>query len=271
MHARAVALLGCLLACNTPKPETDAKVEEAKPSAPTKTEPVAEPPVPVPEMKAPPSSIDELARAAGFQEGSSITKPEQFGPNGIVAIVRTRNGAKFELHALLLTLPDLERPTWVLSSSLKLFGWSRDWYDEGDPEAGELPTTIKVDDYDDDGELELSVGISDEIMCSGGGENYVSTFMLVELAETPPRIALQIETDHALGNGAVQTETRILHEDLDADGHRDLKIVYRTKEQGEPDIEDELRWRWDSKTDGWLPLESDGTWKKHTAGQGCDW
>lgn len=283
----------CLLACSsTPTPEPTTKPEPpAIPAPPTnpaptaKSEPVAPtaatPPAPTP----PPPAVREagvpapasktilaLARAAKLTAPTSAAPPEPFGPRQYVAIVRTRSGAappRFGLHALLLTLPATDGADWTITSSINLLHWSREWTD--DSEAGTIPTTIAVDDHDDDGELELLVRFRNQIMCGGGGENEVTTLMIVEFAEAPPRIALKTEIDHALSNGAVYTKTRVIHEDLDRDGHRDLKIEYRTQEEGEPPVVTERRWRWDPSTDGWTRLAADGKWQDNTHKDGCGW
>jgi len=250
-----------------PGPEQPAPANDT-PTA--KTPVVREAGVPAPASK----TILALARAAKLGSPASAATPEPFGPRRHVAVVRTRTGAgpaRFALHALLLTLPEADDAEWQLERSIELFAWSREWYEDDEPEAGKIPTTIQIDDYDDDGEPELLVRFRDQIMCSGGGENLVTTLQLVELSETPPRIALQTEIDHALSNGAVQTRTKVVHEDLDHDGHRDLKIEYRLTAEGEDPTEDQRRWRWDPATDAWVRLSSDGSWKDNQGASGCDW
>ena len=289
----------CVLACcSTPTPEPTRQAEPpAQPEPPGKPAPPAQPapptqPEPIPATAAtptptPPSTpavreagvpapasktILALARAAKLAAPASATTPEPFGPRHYVAIVRTRSGAApphFGLHALLLNLPATEGADWTIASSIELLRWSREWAD--DAEAGTIPTTIAVDDHDDDRELELLVRVRNQIMCGGGGENEVTTLMLVEFAETPPRIALTTEIDHALSNGAVQTKTKVMHEDLDGDGHRDLKIEYRTQDEGQPPVVEERRWRWDPKTDAWARLAADGKWQDYAHKDGCDW
>ncbi|NJK32854.1 MAG: hypothetical protein HC927_10840 [Deltaproteobacteria bacterium] len=175
----------------------------------------------------------------------------------------------------MLSLPEAEGAAWVIGDRIELLEWTREWLDDAD--AGSIPTTIYVDDYEDDGELELLVRFRNEIMCPGGGANEVTTLMLIELAETPPRIALQTEIDHALGSGAAQTKAKLIHEDLDGDAHRDLRIVYRSSgldEDGAPtqaDGEEERRWRWDPQADGWVRLAAEGKWVEYARGEGCEW
>ena len=255
------------------KPEPAAEpvpaAEPAPPSAPSRPA-VREAGVPAPTSK----TILALARAAKLAAPASAAAPSPFGPRRHAAILRSRSGAapaKFGLHALLLTLPEAAGAEWTLTSAIELSSWSRPWYEDSDPEAGAIPTTIHVDDFDDDGELELQVRFRSEIMCGGGGENQVTTLMIVELAESPPRIALQTELDHALSNGAAQTRTRVIHEDLDQDGHRDLKIEYRTSDEEAPPVEEQRRWRWDPGADTWARLASDKTWQEYRHKDGCDW
>lgn len=290
----------CLLACNsTTAPGPATRPEPATAPGPATTpEPATTPapatvpapaavPAPPPAHEPPRQAVREagvpapaskpilaLARAAKLAAPALATAPEAFGPRRHAAILRTRTGAapaKFGLHAVLLTLPEAAGADWTITSTIDLSSWSRPWYEDSDPEAGSIPTTIKVDDLDDDGELELQVRFRSEIMCGGGGENQVTTLMIVELGESPPRIALQTEIDHALGNGAVQTRTRVIHEDLDQDGHRDLKIEYRTSEEGAPPVEEQRRWRWDPGADTWARLTTDGTWQEYKHKDGCDW
>ncbi len=269
-------------ASERPSPTESSKVEPSKvepdsivtttPDQPAiKAEPPSAPLVRDSGVPKPPwTEILALARAAGLSAPASVAPPEELGPRRWVALVRTRDGAdpaRFALHLLVLELPapidERDMPAWTLATRVQLEHWTRPWRDD-DEHAGDIPTSIYVDDYDDDGELELLVRYRNEIMCPGVGEQDITNLMIVEASEQPPRVGLHTEIDRPIGSGWGKVEAKIEHVDLNADGHRDMRIRYRTSIQ---DMDDETKWthedaenhwRWDAEQDAWTRARTGG-------------
>ncbi|MEM7159644.1 MAG: hypothetical protein AAF799_42785 [Myxococcota bacterium] len=134
------------------------------------------------------------------------------------------------------------------------------WLGEEPPH---IDPSLTVDDYDDDGRPEVRMVLTEEIMCPGGGPNVIRTMMLFD---TEPKLAkgLQIELDHEMLAGDTVTQASVAFEDLDGDGHRDVRVVYvMTDAEGERS-EAENRWLWLDK-DRWT--FDRGDYHRY----GCDW
>lgn len=135
--------------------------------------------------------------------------------------------------------------------------------DEEDPPP--IPTTLEAVDYDDDGMSELALQIREDIMCPGGGPNTITRLFILNRTKGLP-IALATELHHSMGANPTETKAKVTHEDLDGDGHRDVRIVYTTTDPEEGKAtKEENRWLWKEADDRWR-LDKPGyeRW-------GCDW
>lgn len=266
------------------EPKTDAKAEakaetKAEPTPETKAEPTPQPTAPAgaPSLAAGIDAPDqprvlELARTKGLAKPTLAAKLAEAGPRRFVAAIRDRKGATPAEYSLHLVLLRAHEPApgaavaWVADGVIELHRWSSPWLE--DAEAGSIPTTLIVDDHERDGEIEVLVRFRHELMCPGGGPNTITELRIVELEPTLA-ITLESELHHAM----VSTEMKgtVHHEDLDADGHPDLRIHFSTKSDHDPEPQvTESRWRWVPTDDTWAPLTDTATPPPRSR-TGCDW
>lgn len=214
----------------------------------------------------------ELARGMGFAKPALATMLAEAGPRRYVAVLRDRNGdepAEYSLHLILLRSPEPAtgaEPQWEAQGVLELHRWRGEWMEDAD--AGKIPTTLVVDDYEHDGEVEALVRFRHTIMCPGGGPNEITELRMVEL-EPALGVVLQTELHHEMV--PVQTKGVVHHEDLDGDQHPDLRIRYTTGDEDGPEPRlQESRWRWVASDDRWT-VDSLGATLPGYEGKGCDW
>jgi hypothetical protein len=214
----------------------------------------------------------ELARAKGLAKPTLAAKLAEAGSRRYIAAIRDRKGsapAEYSLHLLLLHAPEPAPGAaveWVADGVLELHRWSAEWLE--DAEAGSIPTTLVVDDHERDGEIEALVRFRHDIMCPGGGPNTITELRIVEL-EPGLAVVLKTELHHAIVS--VETTGTVHHEDLDADGHPDLRVRYSTKSEDDPKpVLAENRWRWVPADDTWIPF-NDGAKLPPFERKGCDW
>jgi hypothetical protein len=279
----------------SPKPEKaspPAKLEKAEPVEKVeKAEPVekvdeVEPKGPLAPAKGPlAAGIDPPSKPALLAVAKPTIPGElgllapmvEFGPRRFAAAIRSQPFAErleYDVHALIVEASAATPPVWSVVGSIEVHEL-RDpsLADLDDP--GLIPTTVHAEDYDDDGEPELLVRVRNDVTCPGGGPNEITTMILVDPGPTPS-IALETELHHALGNGAAETKALLTHEDLNGDGHRDVRIQYTTTsepiegEAAEPPDVAENRWIWDAGRDAWS-LQNEASGKPAYTRWGCDW
>ncbi|MFV8751287.1 hypothetical protein ACNOYE_12150 [Nannocystaceae bacterium ST9] len=303
MRRRSLALISLVLAC-LPDPEgaardQPAKVEPAKAepakAEPAKVEPAKVEPAKVEPAKVEPAKVEPASVSAGMPAPSkpellALAKPEirgelallapivEFGPRRFAAAIRSRPFAdrfEFRVHALIVEADTSVPPRWSVVGELELHAIDEPALAEIDEGPLDIPTTVRGEDYDDDGELELLVRVRHDRMCPGGGPNVITTMIVVDPSPSPS-VALKTELHHALGNGASETKAEVVHEDLDGDGHRDVRIRYETtsepvEEDGAPTSQSaENRWLWQSSRDAWV-VEAGPSGEPPYASWGCDW
>lgn len=147
-----------------------------------------------------------------------------------------------------------ESHTWVTSASTP-------WIDEGPPA---FAVTARSEDYDDDGEPEILVRVRVPEMCPGGGPN---TITQMKLFDTTPALepVLATELRHIMDAYPEEgTKATVTHEDINADGHRDVKIVYVSKSEGATDRATNV-WAYVPDKDAWVLR------KPEYERWGCDW
>jgi hypothetical protein len=246
-----------------PEPAPDPKAEPSTPAGPLGVTAGVDPPDK--------PRVLELARAKGLAKPALATKLAEAGARRYIAAIRNRKGStpvKYSLHLMLLraTEPAPGAAVEWVADVLELHRWRNEWLEEA--EAGSIPTTLVVDDHEHDGELEVLVRFRHEIMCPGGGPNTITELRIVELE---PELAVVLKTELHHSIPSTETKGTAHHEDLDADGHPDLRIRYSTKSEDEakPELA-ENRWRWVPADDTWIPL-TDGAKLPTNDRTGCDW
>jgi hypothetical protein len=210
--------------------------------------------------------------AALASKPTLLAPPVEFGARRYAFAVHTKSGEEddptFTVHALVLEAAG-DDAAWSVAGELELAKMEQEILREV---AGRIPTTIKADDYDDDGEAELIVRMREIVMCGGGGPNEITTMRIVDFGPTP-RLALDTELAHSLLSGAAETKAKVVHEDLNADRHRDVRIRYTTQAVDEADEQGaENRWLWDAAADEWrrAPTAGDAELPAYDK-WGCDW
>jgi hypothetical protein len=266
------------------EPKTEVEGIDANEPPVAKTEPIEE--VDPPPAKAtvaagidPPSktALLALAKPAIRGELGLLAPVVEFGPRRFAAAIRSQPfeaRLEYGVHALIVEASDATPPVWSVVGSIEV-------HELDDPSLadfdnpGLIPTTTHADDYDDDGEPELIVRVRETVTCPGGGPNEITSLILVDPSPTPS-IALKTELHHALGNGAAETKALLTHEDLDGDGHRDVRIKYTTTSEpleGEPPEKPDVaenRWLWAADRDAWA-LQNEASGKPAYTSWGCDW
>lgn len=137
---------------------------------------------------------------------------------------------------------------WTADSHTTVTSASTPWIDDGPPP---FAVTARSDDYDDDGEPEILVRVRAPEMCGGGGPN---TITQMKIFDTTPSLDQVLATELAHMMDAYPedgTRAMVTHEDVDADGHRDVKIVYVSKSEGVAETATNL-WTYVPDTDAWI-------------------
>lgn len=266
-----------------PKTETKAEPTPATDVPAVKAEPTPVPPAAVPVAQAsaaagvdPPkqSIVLALARAKGFAKAALATKLAEAGARRYVAAIRDRKPMpsgfpEYSLHLLLLRLPEAAagaKAEWVVDGAVELHRWGPAMPIDDPEGSSSIPTTLVVDDHDRDGEIEVLARYRHEFSCTPM-VSMVTDLAIVELEPTLA-VALKTELHHELTEVAKKGTAH--HEDLDGDGHPDLRVGFSTKAEGEPKPKlTENRWRWVAD-DTWAPL-TDGAKLPTEPLAGCEW
>jgi hypothetical protein len=267
----------------TPKPEVKADPTPATdvPEVKADPTPVAPPAVPVTQAS-PAAGVDppkqarvlELARAKGLAKPALAAKLAEAGARRYVAAIRDRNDTpsgfpQYTLHLLRLRLPEPvpgAAAEWVVDGVVELHRWQSAWIEDAEGSSS-IPTTLVVDDHERDGEVEVLVRFRYEFNCS----TVVSEITDLSIVELEPTLAVVLRTElhHTLTD--VEKKGTAHHEDLDGDGHPDLRVSFSTKVEGEPKPKlTENRWRWVAGDDTWAPL-TDGAKLPTEDLAGCEW
>ncbi len=137
---------------------------------------------------------------------------------------------------------------WAVQGHTAVTGASTPWLDDGPPP---FAVTARSDDYDDDGEPEVLVRVRVPQMCPGGGPNTITQMKIFDLS---PRLepVLATELRHLIdAHPQEATTAKVAHEDVDNDGHRDVKIVYVSSTEGVSHTATNV-WTYAPDKDAWL-------------------
>ena len=180
--------------------------------------------------------------------------------DGRAAVVWRNFTAVSEASVELVVLVRTDQ-TWTVQSNRAVTGATTPWLDDGPPP---FAVTARTDDYDDDGEPEILVRVRAPVMCPGGGPNTITEMKIFDL--TPSlEPALSTELRHLMDAYPEEaTKAKVTHEDVDGDGHRDVKIVYVSKSEGVSDTATNV-WTYSPDKDAWVLR------KPEYERWGCDW
>lgn len=287
-------LLGCSALSDAEAPQANKVAKPAKPTEPAAKAPTAKASAASPKAapspavrptdaattkKAPPDAVADgpVPTRAEIREASSavitgklavLTPIARLGPSTHVVLWRRHDpeepGEADVVLALVRGTTTAGATAWRVTQHHVLRNVATPWLGDEPPQ---IAATLKVDDYDDDGEREILVRLRHSIMCGGGGENVVTTMTLLDATPTLKNV-LRTELAHEMLASPASTKATVHHEDLNADGHRDIRIVYESEDPSDPEstsTTDENRWIWEEKDDRWtLGSGSYARW-------GCDW
>jgi hypothetical protein len=258
------------------------KIEKAEPTEPTeKTEPAATNPAKATLTAGieAPSKTDLLALAKPAIPGdlALLAPMVEFGPRRFAAALRSqpdKTKPVFEVHAVIVEASEASPPVWSVIASLEIHEVDGSKFDETvEAEPSSIPTTVLADDYDDDGEPELLVRVRNHVMCEADGDNEITTLAIVDPAPAVG-IALKTELHHTHRMDIFSTKATVSHEDLNGDGHRDVRIKYETTttpldDDADPSTEvAENRWLWEAGRDAWT-LQNEASGKPAYSSWGC--
>ena len=137
---------------------------------------------------------------------------------------------------------------WAVQSHGVVTEASTPWLGDEPPP---FAVTALSDDYDDDGAPEILVRVRGPVMCPGGGPNTITQMKIFDLTPTLEQ-ALATELRHLMdAYPADATKAKVTHEDVNGDGHRDVKIVYVSKSEGVSDTATNV-WRYSPDKDAWI-------------------
>lgn len=243
-----------------PSPEVEPAEEVAAEPQPTEAE--AEP-------KATPSSAGPSKKEATVATRSMLKgklarlAPILTLPDGRAAVLWRHTAGEYACEASVqLVLLKQDEGEWSAEGVKEVVDSSTPWIDEDEPPP--FAVTARTDDYDDDGEPEILVRVRYALMCPGGGPNTVTS---LHIYDTTPGLDTALSTElHHLMDAYPEEETRatVKHEDLDGDGHRDVKIEYVSKPEGKVE----------RATNTWLYTPARDAWtltKPKYERWGCDW
>lgn len=239
-----------------PKPEEDAVVEP-----PAKA--VEAEPEPTPSAARPSKKEATVATRSVLKGKLARLAPIMTLSDGRAAVVWRHTAGEYASEASVqLVLLKHEADGWAVEGVKEIVDGSTPWIDEDAPPP--FAVTARTDDYDDDGEPEILVRVRYALMCPGGGPNTVTS---LDIYDTTPALETALSTElHHLMDAYPEEETRasVKHEDLDGDGHRDVKIEYVSKPEGKTE----------RATNTWLYTPSRDAWalaKPQYERWGCDW
>lgn len=246
--------------------ERPAKLEREEPEAAVVEEgsetPQAEP-EPAMETGAPTKKEVTAATRSVLKGKLARLAPIMSLPDGRAAVVWRHTAGEY-INEATVELVVLKRGAdgWTVEGVKQVVDGSTPWLDEDEPPP--LAVTARAQDYDDDGETEILVRVRYALMCPGGGPNTVTS---LDIYDITPSLQVAMSTElHHLMDAYPEAETRasVKHEDLDGDGHRDVKVEYVSKPDGKT-----VR-----ATNKWIYAPSDDAWaltKPEYERWGCDW
>ena len=256
-----------------PQPEPEPE-PESKPGAggatSTSTEIEVQPPLP------PPTKAEAMAacRSVLSAKLAELAPLVALGPRRHAIALRERVADDPSAAALVVAILDgsgseadpAAPVTWAVTSSLEVARIAGTGLEDGPPS---LPTTLLVEDFDDDGELELKLRYREDVMCGGGGLNTITKLALLDV-EPDLAIALATELHHTMEPNPTQTKAEVSHEDVDGDGHRDVRIRYTTTDEDGEQVAQNV-WLW-SQADRWRlrPAQTSDPTPGYDR-WGCDW
>ena len=262
----------------TPDPSEGAPTKQTQAQAQTQDPaPTSEDaPTPEPESALPaPTKAEALAacRAAIDPRVAELAPTVVLGPRRHAIALRKRVDDDPTAAELVLAIlegapgeSEAAPATWTVARSLVISRIEGTDYEDGPPR---LPTTLLAEDFDDDGEIELELRYREEVMCGGGGLNTITKLKLLDV-EPELAVALGTELHHTMAASPVETKAQLSHEDLDGDGHRDVRIRYTTVD-GDETQRAENAWIW-SAADRWrLRPATKGDATPTYDRWGCDW
>ncbi|MGH1340217.1 MAG: hypothetical protein ACRBN8_01600 [Nannocystales bacterium] len=261
-------------ACSTPATPTS-KSRAADPVIASESrrpaevvEPLESPPVSVEEPAEPvapettvPTKVEALTASKALLKGKlARLAPLVSLPDGRAALVWRNFTRASEAGVELVVVAQSDRG-WEVQSHATVAEASTPWLDEGPPP---FAVTLRSDDYDDDGEPEILVRVRASVMCPGGGPNTITQMTIFDLAPTLEP-AFTTELRHLMdARPEDATTAKVTHEDVDGDGHRDVKVVYRSHSEGEAT----------TATNVWTYTEDQDKWILHKPQYerwGCSW
>ena len=183
--------------------------------------------------------------------------------DGRAAVVWRHTAGEYACEASVqLVLLKQDEGGWIVEGVKEVVESSTPWIDEDQPPP--FAVTARTDDYDDDGAPEILVRVRFPLMCPGGGPNTVTS---LDIYDATPALETALSTElHHLMDAYPEEETRatVKHEDLDGDGHRDVKIEYVSKPDGKT-VRETNTWLYAPTRDAWTLT------KPEYERWGCDW
>ena len=270
--AMLTACSGAVAPTADPLPVQPAAVPEAQAGPNTEAEPVdatrepeAPPPAEQGETAAPTKGSPTKTQALKASKAVLKGKLAQLAPivplsDGRAAVVWRNFTGVSEASVELVVLAQADG-VWTAQNHETVTAASTPWLDDGPPP---LAVTARSEDYDDDGEPEILVRVRVPEMCPGGGPNTITEMKIFDLNPTLEP-ALSTELRHLMDAYPEEaTKAKVTHEDVDGDGHRDVKIVYVSKSEGVSDTALNV-WRYVPEKDAWA------LHKPEYERWGCDW
>ena len=257
-------LLGCAsTATSEPSPERVAAVEappktvaEPQPAEDEATVAEADAVASVdeagPEVAPPTKAQARVASRAKVEGKLAILAPIVSLPKGRAAVLWKRRAGS-NIEAVLVLLEHHADEGWSVAASTVAQTVDGSWSD--DPK---VAATLRADDYDDDGKVELLLRVRYPEMCPGGGPATSTSLTLfrAETLEPGLRTGLRFMLD---AYPQEEIRGRVSHVDVDGDGHRDVEIRFDTRELELRDGEEILGPR-RSKTNTWIYEPTSDAW-----------
>lgn len=197
--------------------------------------PAVEPPQALPEW----SDFEPAAATDGWSKPAKASTRERLGPHRAVAVIRTEQGeaedARWRITAVRL---EWDGAAWQPAGARELQRWSAH---EDLGRDGKIAVNLRVDDVDDDGELEILTRFKLDWMCCGGGATHRRTLVIVN---DDPKMseAAYLDLDEEIYIGGTVGKERF--EDRNADGHGDLIVAWKSTIADEPPDEGEHVHQW---------------------------
>ncbi len=179
------------------------------------------------------------ARDGEWDSPARASKRTPLGGDAAIAIVRTQKG-KGEAAEWRISLVRLERDegAWKPAGSRVLESWSAHPVLERD---GTIAARLRVEDFDADGQLEVSIRYRLSWMCCGAGATTRRTLVVLNDDETLSESAyLHLDEEVYFGG----TKGREGFEDRNEDGHPDLVVSWSATYDDEPPEKGERVHEW---------------------------